>query len=1659
MNLIPYKHLLKAVLLLLGLVTGGGLIAQVTANFQADKLSGCAPLVVSFSNQSTGLSDKALYQWDFGNGNQAILKDPKAAFTVPGTYTVTLTVTDEGKVATTTRQITVYKSPTVDFELDVVKGCAPLAVGFKAKATPGDGDLSSFFWDFGDGHTASSSDPQIQHVYTADGIPAISLTATNSFGCQQHLLKEKLVEILPELVAAFTPDKTALCKITDAVQFRNDSKGAGSLSYLWEFGDGQQSTAHNPGHIYSKPGQYTTKLTVKNNDGCSVIYSQPTPINVANFTVDFDLLSAPCENTPLEWENKSSPVPDETTWSFGDGSVVSQTPDQHVWHSYYQPMKYAVTLTSRFGDCIIPVTKNIDIRPLPKLDGYLIAVDKPCESPVIVKFTDTSKTAVKWEWYTGDNILQEAGKSLLHTYPINAFYNTSLKITDHYGCAVWTYKDLDLRKPQLKIEYLNASSPDYNQSCGPLTITFKATGNEIVTKYEWDFGDGTKSNEASPTHTYSKAGQYRPVLNFINDKGCAGHAEYEGYWTVRMPVKADFSVSSTEICGNTPVQFTNTSTGLTDPAYYYWDFGDGEKDQLYYQTDFYHKYEREGYFTVRLIATDLVCSDTMIKTNYLHVNPPFPKISGYTNTCEGTRGLVTFTENSRQTDSWTWDFGDGSSFSTTTAQPTVDHLYTKTGWYMTRLTTTRGNCTVKDSIYLKVYLKQKVTLATDQTEICAHSDFLKFTVTMKEQNPATRSDEFGYWFRKYEYPDGTEPTYSGLGNNGMPYVSQETGTLIEFNTASLDIGQTGFRLICQSREFNCIDTTNYIMVKLQGPLLKLETVPEDLCKGSNTVIIKNLSSNTGTAQNTKWEWFWSDGPIDVQDNKPQFSHTYNWPGQYQPSVRVTDSKGCEAVGHVDANVFTNGLKAKIYASTSVISPGSSVVFTNGSTTMDESHTTYKWLFHDGQVLTSTDAQKLYSQPGDYLVRLVALNTLSGCTDTASITIKVKLVNAVFAFSSSFIANSTCPPVLVNFSNTSSNIKSIVWDFGDGTVVKDLMNPSHVYTEPGFYLIRVDTYSDNGTKYTTLDSIRIKGMEADLKPDRDYGCAPLSVAFQSAASNIISYAWDFGDGNLVQTSDGAISHNYQNSGIYQPVLVVTNDQGCAAAVKTAKPVVIDALDVDMGQVPAMICTPREIQFRPSINSISGAQDPASITYQWNFGAPSAGSTSAEEQPKFTYTQPGKYTVSLKVQTNTGCAQQVTKNIQAFEGIGAGIDAPSEICAGQPVRFAGKTILPGNPAWKWIFDDGSSVSTQYPPERKYVQPGLHTTLLVVDNGGCIDSISHTLQVNTIPKVTVTASAEKICEGQTVTLTAGGAYQYNWKPSDGLVTITGTAVEANPSVDSKYVVMGTDEHGCSAGDSLTIAVVHPHRVSLDPNQKVCAGTEVQLHASGAVDYRWIENTDGLSSTTTANPFANPAADIIYTVVGTGEMHCFADTATVEVKVTPLPEINAGPDLTLQAGVAYQFPVEAGSDVISFQWSPPDFLSCVTCQSPEAKPWKNMQYIVTVANSGGCIASDTVIMKFSCADSKLFIPNAFTPNGDGRNDRFNIKAKGINLINRLQIYNRFGQLVFERKDFYPDDEKGAWDGRMQGQQVPAGTYVYFIEASCMEDRITRKGTIIVAY
>ncbi|HTI11098.1 MAG TPA: PKD domain-containing protein [Puia sp.] len=1461
------------------LAVNGAVMAQLKAGFQPDKSGGCSPLTVSFTNTTTGASPAATYTWDLGNTKVSSLPNPGSTYINEQTYTITLTVQDGAQTSTASQVITVYKKPAVDFSVSPTEGCLPLPVNFSSQSTAGDGTLTNYFWDFADGATQQGAGMgQVTHTYTFAQSASVSLTVTNSYGCYNTRQKQAVV-ISPAVKAGFTADKVTLCQTTDAVQFTNTSTGGAPLTYNWDFGDGTNSTDKAPSHIFSNKGVYTIKLSVTGAGGCTDISTGTGLIHVADFSTDFIIPGQICQGATAVFRDASIPSASSGVWKFDDGSS-DYTYNGAGHHIFSSPGSQTVTLTNTYGVCQQSVSKQVNIVEAPALTGFLVNPLVGCGMPVTVDFSDTTSTAVKWQW--GFDPSLPAATSLLQTpsyaYNTEGYYAVRLTVTNAAGCSSTIGKTISIFKPTVFISWFSSTSAKGNASCGDFTIGFSASSdNDPVTSYDWDFGDGGASTDARPLHHFTIPGTYIVHLHYTTRSGCQGVAEYSSVHLYQMPA-ADFAANpGTTVCGNNPVHFADLSKGpITD---WRWDFGDNSNPNTSSSPSW--SYTHDGLYTITLIVGNEFCSDTLVKKDYLNVLPPFPRITGAANTCDGTRGLVTFQQKTIKGVSWNWDFGDGSSLPLNTDQTTVAHTYTATGVYNVVLAAINGACTVKDSIALPVLLKQKPLLTADKATICA-SDALSVQVSGMQLNPLHdfADPNYSYTLKNWQYQD--QPSFPGsYAPGGIYYRNNYYAGSIQ----GLTNGKDSLRAIFLSYGFSCYDTSNYIPLTIKGPVSGYQINTNNVCFHSPVVLQEVAHGNNNVALRT-WSWDFGDGQRETQSLGGLVSHYYADPGIYHPVLTVTDTDGCYASSpSYPTYVQVNGPKAAFTYSPTAVSPNTMVYFYNSTNNTGANDTQYQWNFGDGALSNDAYPSHSYSSISTDTVKLIVRSVAAQCADTATQVLYVKMVHTSFQYTVSTINNNSCPPMVVRFADNSVNAARVAWDFGDGSTADNQAYPSHTYYQPGVYKVVLYGYGYDGTRDSTVDLITINGPYATIRADTLSGCRGQTVTLSALVRNASSFTWDFADGTLDQTQDTFAVHQYLTGGLYTPGLILKDGNGCTATSVLNRPIIIDSLDVSIKNKPPHVCDSTLVILAPAVSSV--ASDQQALQYKWSFGTGVPADTSNAASASFTYRHAGRYLLSLRVTTPYGCSKEITD-----------------------------------------------------------------TLLVVDP-------------------------------------------------------------------------------------------QPFRLQIAEEAFACPGLPLLLHAGGAASYNWIHAT-GLNDNHAADPIAQPPLQAGYTVVGYDPNLCFTDTATLPVHMTPSPTVSAGPDLQVLTGSSFSLHATGSDDVVQWSWSPADGLSCTDCASPVCTPRSSLFYIVTGRTQYGCPASDTLFLKLICDEGRVYIPNSFTPNGDGKNERWYIKGKGIRVINYLRIFNRWGEIIFQRGNFNIDDASSGWDGTFKGNPVETGTYVYLAEMVC---------------
>lgn len=1362
MRLVLRKHFTKLIALLIFILSGSFIHAQIpVANFTGTPLSGCSPLIVNFQDLSGG--NPTSWSWDFGNGNTSTLQNPTASYFTPGTYTVQLTVTNANGSNTLTRAqyITVYENPVVNFSANNTSGCFPLRVQFTDLSTAGAGNINvSWNWDFGNGSTSSLQNPFV--TYTTAGLFTVTLRVTNDKGCTRTISRPAYIAVTPGVSASFFHSQPTVCSAPAVINFTNLSTGPGVLSYQWDFGDAGTSTVQNPSHTYTANGSYIVTLITSSSAGCVDTFRTAVPIIIGGFNTSFTVPASVCVNEIVPFVNMSTPVPVSSSWSFGDGGTANGLNATYV---YTAPGSYTVWLYNTYSNCTDSVSQTVIVNSRPAAN-FSAPVTSRCEPSLTVNFQDLSAGAVSWQWDFGDGSPASSVQNPIHTYTGYGIYNVSLIVTNAAGCT-----DTIVRPAYIRVQRATIAVNGLPvRGCVPYTISPVPVINSVdaVISYEWDFGDGIgTSTLPNPNYTYTIQGTYTVRLIITTSTGCRDTLLLPDAVRVGTKPTADFSASPIPVCARQPVNFLDATTPVADE--WQWNFGDGGTSLLQNPT---HNYSDTGYFSVTLIATNNGCADTVVRPNYIYV---FPPIASFNTTPDCINRLrFSFTDlsivNPTLTPlSWEWNFGDGSPL--VTIQNPV-HTFPGLGSYQVRLIVRNGNCADTTTRTIRV-INEAPDFTANLTNTCKPA-----TVTFSATN-VTASNITNYF---WSFGDGIQQNTA-------------SGTIAHYYTNS---GTYNIRLIITDVN-GCRDTViRNSYIRINGPLTNFSATNIAGCTGLTT-IFNDLSTTDGLNNIINWEWNFGDGVIQ-NFSSPPFQHIYTAPGTYSVKLKITDAAGC-----MDSTILNNLVTATdpvpdFVSADTLTCPGATVNFTN--TTIATGFSS-QWDFGDGNTSALTSPTNIYTTTGLYNVKLRIIDA-AGCTDSTTKNVYIRVDTPAANFTASDTAGG-CTPLEIQFTNTSTFYTAVLWDFGTGQGTSPLHDPVHYYSAPGTYVVKLLVTSPGGcldSAFQTITVFDTTGARLNYTPIN--GCKPLSIGM-NVISTVAggSYFWDFGDGNILSNTSPNVNHIYTSYGTFVPKVILRDPAGCLIPLEGIDTLLVSGADPNFGVNQTLFCDSGFVNFSDSTTF----NDPV-ISYNWSFGD---GSTSSLQNPVHQYTSPGLYTVSLDVQTQSGCRDTATRQqiVKVVQSPLIAITGDNEICINESILHTGLFLRTDTSAvsWQWTFPNGNTSSLQNPLLQFYNTAGSFiVTSIAINSSGCADTTTQTITVHPLPTVTLPGQMT-VQSGFPVTIPATyspNTINWQWSPAAGLSCTNCPNPDAGPKFNTNYTVLFTDANGCRNTGTVEVVVI---------------------------------------------------------------------------------------------------------------------------------------------------------------------------------------------------------------------------------------------------------------
>lgn len=673
-----------------------------------------------------------------------------------------------------------------------------------------------------------------------------------------------------------------------------------------------------------------------------------------------------------------------------------------------------------------------------------------------------------------------------------------------------------------------------------------------------------------------------------------------------------------------------------------------------------------------------------------------------------------------------------------------------------------------------------------------------------------------------------------------------------------------------------------------------------------------------------WTWTFGDGGISAFQNP---THRYATAGSYNVTLRVRTDKGCDkSVSHV-VRVFPLPVPGFTVDSTCVNTP---VAFRNTST----GAVSYQWNFGDGGTSSAFSPNHTYTSAGSYTVVLLATSD-SGCTQRASRVITVNPLPVITTNNDTTI----CPGSRVQMFATGGT--SYLWTPATGLSGTTISNPLATPTVNTIYRVSVA----DANRCQNHDSVIVNMYRNFPAFDFTNECKDTAVQFTDRSTStggaIVAWSWNFGD--LSTSAVQNPSHLYATPGTYQVKLIITTALGCRDSI--TQTVIIRPLPVPDFTTDST-CINAPVAF---INGSSGAPIVATT---WNFGDGSP--TVNTLNPNHTFTSAATFNVQLRVTSDSGCTQFITKPVVVHPRPFISTSNDTSLCPG----FSAPIWASGGVRYFW--SPGQYLSDSLISNPIATAPNVRTVfnVIVADANRCQSKDSVVLNFFVLPLIDAGPDTS-VCLApgsfrDSAQLHASGGVSYRWTPTATLNNPNISNPWASPDTNTYYYVLVTDANGCVQRDSARVVVLDPQLdIIATKDTGLCIYDTITINAAdqGLITvYRWSPSI-GLSDPNTRLPLFFPRDTTTYFI--TVENYCYRKSDTVKVNVYPLPSISTGGVDSICVGDTLQINAH-GANV--WVWTPDPTLWPWNTSNPRAFPTFTNTYYVTATDTLGCSNSDSL-------------------------------------------------------------------------------------------------------
>lgn len=1660
------------------------------------------PSEITFTNTSQG--DGLISDWDFGNGftqSAAGTGEVTQVFTLEGDYEVCLSVENNiGCEATVCETISIVTPPAPQFSASANEICAGNYIDFTNLTSPAPSSLS---WDFDGDGVEDASGTEVSFNFGQEGVYNPVLTAVYSGNCIGTSDGSFNIEVFPALETALSASVTSACSVPQSITLQNESQTPGivSLEWLldgvsqgfgeslevnldafgsydvslvattalctdtltladyiqlqsptidfslpaqictgvevpvngisinspedvvdieWDFdGDGiVDATGDDPNYSYTDPGVYTVQVFLVTVNGCTSTVSADQTIIVqpdvaADFTSSAQITCAGDEVTFC------TDMLQNTTyaWNFGGPWFNVSLPNECINYTFPDTGYFDVTLSVSNTACNAILTLEDYIYVVPPVAEFEFVQD--CLDPNQVAFTDVSIEADQLIWDFGDGsplVFDELNP--IHTYPQAGTYQVTLiAVNDETGCQDdYTATVITTTDPVP----LTASQAI---GCAPVTPNFNSSANTQFVFWDIDFGNGTtatveltagniwsvnvfyNTGEVDsytnsftvnwwPDVPYTEGGSYDVTVTATDNSGCVTTTVHEDMVTVYNDLEfAGFNANIIEGCDSVLIEFQPTGNFLAQGT---WEFSDGTTSTELNPTHQFFPPWDYAFAATFTVTDDFGCGSSASDTIDL-VPPPVP---GFTTTsdpsCIAEALSVTNTSTGDIVGHF-WDFGNPGNPQNTSTEEAPEFSYTENGTYTICLTAENSQ-----GCQQTLCQDNAVNIISPVAEIGLTPQINNCLFGVQFEN-LTEGDTF---CSDWSFGDGQ------FGSGNDPYHTYSIGVYdVEL-------------VVCN--EFGCYDTTTvFDIFNLSNVIGPFSTVLDQVDCAPFQV---DFQAYNQLDQSFTYFWDFGDGSGDP-DNNTLTDHSYMTPGTYCPTLVMQDPNGCTFLLECEEPIVVTEFTFELGSVEPVCFGESSVFTANGAESYTFSHPEYVTDLGAGQ----------FEVEAPESTEVLVTGQFSDCQQTQSLEVVVyPLPEVTLELPEGVCFEEPVFALTGGWPEGQLGVYSL-----DGAEIDSFdpsMDAGQIY-EVVYGFTDENTCFNSDTASIEIYPLPLVSLEAFA--DMCENDEVLELAGGSPLGGSYSV-----DDDEMQVFDASAGY-----GEYNVTYAYTDPNGCSAQAS-------EWLQVFPSPHPAV--TPPSLCWQESLtlNSDATVAEGEVVDYVWDFGA--NGTQTGSATAVIETDGPTTLDLTFTVITDAGCSADTSLQVPIYPSPTAAFSV-DDICEGEAIGVNENSNVENAiiEDWQWLLD-GEVLSNDQ--DLSFVPEGwgnFTLELVVTTMEGCTDETNASFTVAPLPVLEF--EVEDACTGEEVQVTNdsfmpdGSSFEQLWQDNQGL-SFNGSlpSFEYANHGEVTLVLSAISEAGCSAETEAIFNIFATPEADFTWDETFfCAEgsaslLDVSSIAEGAIT-QWSWSADG-------QVFGNgPQADFSSDEPGAfsisleviSDQGCFAAISYPNLlEFWPIPSANfsyapqepdnATPyvfvsDLSL-GGTEVEYEVSDGG-----WYDTPDF-------QHEFAGIGSYTLTQVVSNEFGC--TDTLTVEIEVAPVlTVYVPNAFTPDGDGLNEVFRPVIAGLNISDyRFIVLNRWGELVFESEN--PTE---GWLGNMRGGEhyVPGGAYVWQLQVRTEETRL----------